>query len=649
MKPIFNRTPLTPNSLSPLPMGSIRPEGWLLEQIEAQARGISRRFGEICPELAENGAWLRGADGDFTRAPYYLEGLIALGWTLNDEEFKQKAIRCVDWIIASQREDGWFGPEENRDHWPLMLALRALRCYFTASNDKRVLILMDRFFKYEYKSLTAHPLREWSVARGGENMELALWLYNITGQKYLIELCKKLRAQTLDWPNFFHTFSNAMPMSKSLRWERLREALAEEKDEPLIGEKRPYFHSQYHSTEGVNLAIGLKTPGVINMFKSGFKEQGGFRFGWEKLMKHHGLPNGVYSCDSHLNGANPAQGTRLQAIVELMNSMETLIGVGDFGDEPADILEKLAYNALAAAFNGDMTAYQRLQQANQVKISRDARKWYSEGDDANLFREAQNDLDCASCHQAWPKFAASQWYATADGGVEAISYAPCTVRCSFDGVPARIRVSGGYPFMQNVEISVSVKQPVEFPIYLRIPFWARQSMIYLPDGEIMQVRAGESSCIRRKWVSGDVIRLEMPAVPRVSRWYHQSGAVEFGPLLMALRPEANWTRTPDGLCADTVEAWNRALVRDEPMKLIQIEEDVRPFGKGSESPLGVMVKAAKIDWPMDGANCAAVPMVPQFHKKSLDILELVPYGDSPLRICCFPIGVVKEEKQKDVH
>jgi hypothetical protein len=85
------------------------------------------------------------------------------------------------------------------------------------------------------------------------------------------------------------------------------------------------------------------------------------------------------------------------------------------------------------------------------------------------------------------------------------------------------------------------------------------------------------------------------------------------------------------------------------MKLIQVEEDVRPFGMGGESAVGVMVKAAKIDWNMDGASCAAVPMVPQFHKKSLDIMELVPYGDSTLRICCFPIGVVKEEKQKDVH
>ncbi|MBP3410105.1 MAG: glycoside hydrolase family 127 protein [Clostridia bacterium] len=645
MRPIFNKAPLTPNTLSPLPLGSIRPEGWLLEEIRMQAQGITADFAAACPELTESGEWKRAEDGDLTRSIYYLEGILQLGWALDDDAMKQRARAMVDWIISSQREDGWFGPADNDDYWPLMLALRALRAFFTAENDKRVLVLMDRFFKYEYKFLADHPMKEFAVARGGENMEIALWLYNITGQKYLIELCKKLRAQTIDWPNFFHTFSNAMPMSKSQKWDRLREALNEEKDEPLMGEKRPYFHSQYHQTQGVNLAMGLKAPGVINMFKSGFKEQGGFRFGYEKLMKHHGVANGMFTCDTHINGANPNQGTSLQAIVEMLNTMETLIGIGDFGADPADVMEKIAYNALPAAFNADMTKYQRLQQVNQIKISAEPRKWYSEGEDANLFTSARNDLDCAACHQAWPKFAASQWYATNDGGLAAVSYAPCTVRAVLDGVPARIRVSGGYPFMQSVELSVSVKQSAEFPIYLRIPFWARQSMIYLPDGEIMQVRAGESACIRRRWVSGDVVRLEMPAAPRISRWYHQSGAVEVGPLLMALRPEIKWSE--DGMCATAGEGWNRALVRDEPMKLIQIEEDIGPFGHG-ESATGVMVKAAKIDWPMDGANCAAVPMAPRFAKTALDILELVPYGEAPLRICCFPLGAVKEDKQKEI-
>ena len=41
MKPIFNRAPLTPNTLSPLPLGSIHPEDWLYDQLRTQADGFS--------------------------------------------------------------------------------------------------------------------------------------------------------------------------------------------------------------------------------------------------------------------------------------------------------------------------------------------------------------------------------------------------------------------------------------------------------------------------------------------------------------------------------------------------------------------------------------------------------------------------------
>lgn len=647
MKPIFNRTPLAPNTFTPLSVGAIHPEDWLLEQIKLQAEGISHQYDALCSQIGADGEWLADENGDFSTAVYYLDGMILLGWTLGTEEYKNRAKKMIEWILAGQHENGWFGPAENEDYWPLMLAIRALRNYFSAECDKRVLMLMDRFFKYAYRHLEDHPMQDWAVARGGEMMEAALWLYNITGQEYLLKLCRKLQQQTLDWTNFFHTFSNPMPMSKSQRWDRLKEGIKEEKDEPLIGEKRPYFHSQFHFTHGVNLAIGLKTPGVISMFKSGFKEQGGFRFGMEKLMKHHGLANGMFSCDAHINGSNPTQGVSLNAVVEMLNTLETLLGIGDFGMDAADALEKIAYNALPAAFNADMTAYQRLQQANQIRISPSARKWYNEDENANLFSFAGNDLDCASCHQAWPKFAASQWYASNDGGLAAISYAPCTVRANLGGVPVRLRVSGGYPFNHTVEISVSTKQPSEFPLYLRIPFWARQAMIYLPGGEIMQVRSNEYTCVRRKWITGDVLRIELPASARITRWYHQSAAVEVGPLLMALKPEAVWQDTPAGLSAYTEDAWNRALVRDEPMKLIQIPEDISAFGKG-ESAISVMVKAAEIDWAMDGASCASVPMAPKLEKSAQDILELVPYGEAPLRISEFPIGTIKEDKQKNI-
>ena len=641
MKPIFNRAPLTPNTLSPLPLGSIRPEDWLYDQLRTQADGFTGPLPEIWPDVGDNCQWL-GGDGDgWERPPYYLDGLVSLAWALDDENLKAKAMKYIEWMLNSQREDGWFGPESNEDHWPLMVALKALRQYFTATNDKRVLVLMDKFFKYQYRTLDEKPLKYWAVARGGDNMELVAWLYNLTGQKYLLELAKKLRAQTLDWANHFHTFSHTMPTARSLKWDRLQEGMKEEKDdgEHLEGEKRPYFQTQYHLTHGVNVAMGLKTPGVVNLFKSGFKEQGGFKFGWAKLMKHHGVANGIFTCDEHINGANPTQGTETCTVVELMYTLETLLAIGEYGEDIPDILEKLAYNALPAAFTPDMSGHQYDQQVNQVKVSEEPRRWYNNKPDSNCFGlEPEFGCCTANAHQGWPKFTESLWYATNDDGLSAISYAPCTVRTTLAGVPMRMRVSGGYPFSQTVKIEVSVKQPVEFPLYLRVPFWARQPMIYLPDGEIMQVRAGETTCVRRKWKTGDIVKLELPAAPRMTRWYHQSGAIEMGPLLMAYRPEENWEQQANGNWhVTTDDMWNWALLRDEPMKAVYDEEERKAaFGKGAPG-VKVLVKAVPIDWEMDGASAASVPMAPKVEALP-EVIELVPYGDTALRIAQFPVA-----------
>ena len=154
MKPIFNRAPLTPNALSPLPLGSIRPEDWLLGQLEAQRDGLTARQDE-----ASLRGWLGGESGRVACAPYLLDGLVALAWTLDDAALKERAMGYIEWILSSQREDGWFGPAGNEDYWPLMIALKALRQYFTATNDRRVLVLMDRFFKYQVAHLNDHPLK----------------------------------------------------------------------------------------------------------------------------------------------------------------------------------------------------------------------------------------------------------------------------------------------------------------------------------------------------------------------------------------------------------------------------------------------------------------------------------------------------------
>ena len=49
---------------------------------------------------------------------------------------------------------------------------------------------------------------------------LALWLYNLTGQKYLLKLCETLALQTLDWTDELHIFPHIRDMSRHRPWGR---------------------------------------------------------------------------------------------------------------------------------------------------------------------------------------------------------------------------------------------------------------------------------------------------------------------------------------------------------------------------------------------------------------------------------------------
>ncbi len=101
MKPMFNRAPLTQNNLAPLPLGSIRPEGWLGDQLRVQADDLS---GPLHEAMARRGRRLRmaGRNGDgWERAPYYLDGLVALAWTLEDEKLRALALHYIEWILAA--------------------------------------------------------------------------------------------------------------------------------------------------------------------------------------------------------------------------------------------------------------------------------------------------------------------------------------------------------------------------------------------------------------------------------------------------------------------------------------------------------------------------------------------------------------------
>ncbi len=100
---------LQPSRFRPLPTKSIRPEGWLRNQLRIQADGLSGHLYEFWPDIKDS-AWFGGSAEGWERAPYWLDGVIPLTFLLDDEALKARVEKYVDYIITHQHEDGWLGP-----------------------------------------------------------------------------------------------------------------------------------------------------------------------------------------------------------------------------------------------------------------------------------------------------------------------------------------------------------------------------------------------------------------------------------------------------------------------------------------------------------------------------------------------------------
>src|ERR1700733_6772566 len=100
------RTLPSPGVFELLPLGSIRPSGWLKNQLRIQADGLSGHLGETWADVGPNSGWRGGAGESWERGPYYMDGLLPLAYLLEDERLKATAQRFIDWTLEHQAPNG---------------------------------------------------------------------------------------------------------------------------------------------------------------------------------------------------------------------------------------------------------------------------------------------------------------------------------------------------------------------------------------------------------------------------------------------------------------------------------------------------------------------------------------------------------------
>jgi hypothetical protein len=624
---VSNRPPLAPSPLIKLPIGSIEPRGWLRRQLELEADGFTGRLIEISRWCkAEGNAWLSPegkGHSSWEELPYWLKGFGDLGYVLGDKRIIREARKWIEGMLSSQAADGWFGPRANRTHlrgkpdvWPNMIAMNCLQSFHEVTSDKRVPPLMTKYFRWQLSVPDQDFLVPyWQHMRAGDNLESVYWLYNRTGEAWLLDVAAKVHRNTAKW------------------------------SEGVVN---------WH---GVNISQCFRQPGLYWMQarKDRFR-QAAYR-NYDTVMGLYGqAPGGMFGADENCRKGytDPRQAAESCSMVEFMHSFEMLLKIT--GDPLwADRCEEVAFNSFPASMTPDLKGLHYLTAPNMARLDV---KNHSPGIQNGGCMLAYNPRGYRCCQHnvshGWPYYAEELWLATPDNGLCASLYAASAVRAKVGGgAEVAIDEATGYPFGETVTFTIAADKPARFPLYLRVPRWCREASLTL-NGKPLEADAKPLSylVVERTWADGDKLVLHLPMSLAVTVWKksHNAVSVHRGPLAFSLKIGEKWVRRgrPDDKWpvqeVFPTTPWNYGLAIDPDRPAASIEVAKKPGRPAKQpfapdaAPIQLRAKGRKIpQWTFDRHGLVAVLQEsPARTAEPLETITLIPMGCARLRISAFP-------------
>lgn len=618
---------------SPLPLGQVKAESWLKNQLLLQAEQVTKQFEKLSPDCRSEGdnrsGWLGGSGENWERGTYYVRGLIASAYVLDDDALKEQAQKWIEWTLASQTESGAFGPlagdEASLDYWPLMPMLMALEYYCDATGDERVIPFLQKYFAWEAQSLKTKPLTSWAEARGGDNIFAVLWLYEKTGDESLLDLCKLLYDQTFDWESAY------------------------DKDA---------WSGTYHI---VNVQESFKLFPIMYAVTGDQHYLDVYYEGIENLYMASGRQDGMSNGDELTRGIDGVYGSETCAVVERMLCDEIALYL--LRDATiADHLEYITYNALPQQLLPDGKGQVYFTMQNQVMANMGGHGFTSDGGDRSVYGLPGGYPCCVHNYQmGWPLFVASMWMATSDGGLAVGAYGPNTVTTTVgNGTTLTVTQTTNYPYEDTVTLTLNADKTDTYPLYLRVPAWCKTPSV-LVNGHAVEAQlvAGEYFRLTAAWEDGDVITLHFPAEITATVTDNNSVSIRRGAVLFALEIGEKWSKIdynpfnwnlgrdyPSYNITPTTD-WNYALenfnFNDVAANFTVTRKEITDGMRYqlSDAPMVLEAKARAVtDWKLNTtANIAGdTPVSPVAADRLGETVtvRLVPYAFTRLRITLMP-------------
>lgn len=665
---LVNRAPLQANAFNKLPVGAVKPEGWLKVYLEKQRDGLTGKLGQISAWLQKkDNAWL-ASDGKgkwgWEEVPYWLKGYAHLGYILEDKEILKESKIWLEAALNSQRENGDFGPIIGKpgayDFWGNMIMLYCIKSYyeFYPQYQERIQKFLIKYFQYVATVPDAEFLNGyWQKVRGGDLLHIVTWTYNLTGEKFLLSLADKVHNNTSDWVSQTRSLDD-IKNHKSKRDEVYKEF--------------PKWLTKQVDWHNVNHAQCFREPAQYYLFTGDKKHLEASYDNFNIMRQYFGqVPGGMFGADENARPGydDPRQGVETCGIVEQLNSNEHMLRIS--GDPFwADHAEEVAFNTFPSAVMSDFKSLHYITSPNMVLCDKENHHPGIDNRGPFLMMNPFSSRCCQHNHaQGWPYFVENMWMATADNGVVAALYGASKVDVKVgNGQVVTIQEQTNYPFEEAIRFTLETKKDVEFPLYLRIPKWAIGAKVMV-NGKVLNAKPTSASYVKltRTWKSGDKVELNFPMQLATKKWEKNknSVSVSYGPLTYSLKIkeeyikessvetaifDSQWQEGADVSQWPSYEihpasAWNYGLALTDQSLESQFEVVKKEWPKSNfpftqqDVPISIRAKGKLIDsWKLDKhLLCGELPLSPVKTENAIEDIELIPMGAAKLRISAFPV------------
>jgi DUF1680 family protein len=476
-----------------LPFGSIKPSGWIQEQMQQDIDGFVGNLDKLVPDLINDPIYGKGRlhknsevkdlgnqkEGDAEGSDQYKwwnsetqsnwwDGYIRNVLLLNDKAGLKKVENYIQKVLKTQDADGYIGiydkelryqfNSENGELWAKATMYRGLLAYYEYTKDKKlwqaIVKAVDNVME-NYPISKSSPFYSGTAFNGGVSHGLTFTdvldkMYQLTGDRKYTDYALFL------YNDFCNTYQS-------------------EKDVQLSNILNPNYKLQSH---GVHTYEHLR-PLIVATYASNNSELQKALPIYIQRIKNTTTPTGGAIGDEWIAGRTADAthtGYEYCSLHELVDSYSVLLQKeGNAGT--AELMETIFYNAAQGSRNPDHSCIAYLKTDNSFEMEGTKNGEVEPDRKQTRYKYSPAHQDVAVCcnpnaGRITPYFLEKAWLKENENVLVNVLLVPNIVETTINNQSIKIETVTDYPYKNKFAFKISNPKQGSFTIKIRKPSWA---------------------------------------------------------------------------------------------------------------------------------------------------------------------------------